>query len=223
MPRTKRFLPPSDAALHIMARGNNRLNLFQGNLDKAHFLDILRELKEENNLDIFHYCLMSNHVHMILWLRQGSNLSKFMKQLQLRYFNYYRTTYDYVGHLWQGRFKSNLIDSDPYLMQCGKYIELNPVRAGLAAMPEEYPFSSYRYYAHGADDPLIMPNPAYFGLSNSADDRREQYIAFVVDSTIINSQKLRAQLFVGSNAFISKLEKFYQVKNIALRRGRTSA
>ncbi|MFH1640712.1 MAG: transposase [Candidatus Omnitrophota bacterium] len=220
MPRTKRFIPPGDAALHIRARGNNRLYLFQEDSDKAHYLRVIQELKEENKIDIFHYSLMSNHAHMIVWLEQAHNLSRFMKQLQLRYFNYYKSTYGYAGHLWQGRFKSSLIDTDAYLMQCGKYIELNPVRAGLVARPEDYAFSSYRYYAYGSNDALITPNPAYLGLSDRAEERRKQYIAFVVDSSIINSQKLQAQLFIGSNAFIRKLEEYYQTRNTALRRGR---
>ncbi len=220
MPRTKRLLPPSDAALHVTARGNNHLYLFRGDSDKAYYLSAVKELKEENNLDIFHYCLMSNHVHMVVWLRQGNKLSRFIKQLQLRYFNYYKATYGYTGHLWQGRFKSNLIDSDSYLLQCGKYIELNPVRAQMAARPEAYRFSSYRYYAYGEFDPLITPNPAYLDLSDNAEGRKKQYVAFVVDGTIINTQRLQAQLFIGSDTFIKKLEAYYQIRNISTQRGR---
>lgn len=220
MPRTRRLIPLSNAALHIMARGNNRLYLFQQDSDKAHYLKVVRELREENKIDIFHYSLMSNHVHMIIWLRLSHDLSRFMKQLQLRYFHYYKTTYGYTGHLWQGRFKSNLIDTDSYLMQCGKYIELNPVRAGMVNRPEDYAYSSYRYYAYGVNDPLIMTDPVYLGLSDKAEERRKQYIAFVVDSSIINSQRLQTQLFIGNKAFIRKQEEYYITRNTALRRGR---
>lgn len=220
MPRAKRFLPPSDAALHVTTRGNNRLYLFQADSDKAYYLSAVKELKEENNLDIFHYCLMSNHVHMIIWLRQGNKLSRFMKQLQLRYFNYYKAIYGYTGHLWQGRFKSNLIDTDSYLLQCGKYIELNPVRGLMVTTPETYRFSSYRYYAYGWQDPLITPSPAYLGLSKDSEDRRKQYVAFVIDSSIINTRRLQAQLFIGSDAFIKKLEEYYHIRNTSLQRGR---
>ncbi len=220
MPRTKRFLPPSNAALHITTRGNNHLRLFQSDSDKAYYLSAIKELKGENNIDIFHYCLMSNHVHMIVWLRQGNKLSRFMKQLQLRYFNYYRVTYGYDGHLWQGRFKSNLVDTDSYLLQCGKYIELNPVRAKMVMAPEEYFFSSYRYYAYGHHDPIVTPSPAYLGFSNDPEIRKKQYIVFVVDTSIINTRKLQAQLFIGSDAFIKKSEIYYQIRNTALQRGR---
>lgn len=220
MPRTRRFIPPSDAALHVTARGNNHLHLFQVDLDKAYYLKVVKELKEENNLDIFHYCLMSNHVHMLIWLRQGSNLSRFMKQVQLRYFNYYKATHGYTGHLWQGRFKSNLIGTDSYLLQCGKYIELNPVRAQMVAMPEAYRFSSYRYYACGYSDPIVTSSPLYTSLANDPQERRKQYIAFVVDASIMNTRSLQAQLFIGSDTFIDKLEEYYHIRNTSQQRGR---
>lgn len=220
MPRGRRLIPVSDAALHIIARGNNRYYLFANNDDKAYYLSALKGLKEENNIDIFHYCLMTNHVHLVVWLRAQHTLSKCIKQLNLRYFNYYKKTYGYTGCLWQRRFKSNLIDTDTYLLQCGKYIELNPVRAQIVSRPEEYHFSSYRYYACGKPDALITPSPAYLGLSSLEESRREQYIAFVVDSSIINSRSLQAQLFIGSELFIKRLEEYYKIKNIGLRRGR---
>ncbi len=220
MPRNRRVIPACDAALHIMARGNNRYYLFANDEDKAYYLSALRELKEENKIDIFHYCLMSNHVHLVVWLRARHTLSKCIKQLNLRYFNYYKRTYGYTGCLWQGRFKSNLIDTDTYLLQCGKYIELNPVRAQIASTPGEYRFSSYCYYAYGVADALITPSPAYLGFSTSEESRREQYATFVVDNNIINSRRLQVQLFIGSELFIKKLEEYYRIRNASLSRGR---
>jgi putative transposase len=143
-----------------------------------------------------------------------------MKQVNLSYFNYYRKTYGYSGHLWQGRFKSNLIDTDSYLLQCGKYIELNPVRAGIVNSPDQYRFSSYHYYAKGAFDKLITASPAYQGLSATAAERRQQYIEFVVDSSIINTERFMSQLFIGSEAFIKKFQEYYQIRNTSLKRGR---
>ena len=220
MPRTKRFIPVSNAALHIITRGNNRYYLFAQDADKAYYLDALRELKEENRIDILHYCLMDNHVHLVVWVRLQHTLSKCMKQLSLRFFNYYKRKYGYSGCLWQRRFKSNIIDTDTYLLQCGKYIELNPVRAGIVSFPEEYRFSSYCYYAYGKPDILVSPSPAYFDLALTEEKRREYYKAFVVDSSIINSRSLRAQLFIGSESFIRELEEYYKIKNISLKHGR---
>lgn len=220
MPRNKRFIPLSDAALHIMSRGNNRYPLFSDNEDKTYYLNTLRELKVENKIDIFHYCLMDNHVHLVVWLRPRHTLSKCIKQLNLKYFYYYKKTYGFTGCLWQRRFKSNLIDTDRYLLQCGKYIELNPVRAQIVSTPEEYRFSSYRHYAYGFPDTLVTPSPTYLGLSVSEENRRKEYIAFVVDSSIINSRCLQTQLFIGSDFFIRKSEEYYMIKNTSLQRGR---
>jgi putative transposase len=143
-----------------------------------------------------------------------------MKQVNLSYFSYYNKTYGYSGHLWQGRFKSNIIDTEVYLMQCGRYIELNPVRAGIVKLPEEYRFSSYNYYARGIPDRIITTSPAYIGLADSSVQRRKQYIEFVTDNSIINSEKLIKNLFIGSQAFIKKLQDYYGIENEGLKRGR---
>ena len=219
MPRHARLIY-ADTPLHITCRGNNRQDIFNREEDKLYYHSLLKNLKIDNRVDIFHYCIMTNHVHLILYLSRQSNLPRFMKQLNLSYFVYYKKIYGYCGHLWQGRFKSNLIDTDSYLLQCGKYIELNPVRAGIVTGPEAYRFSSYRYYAYGEFDPLITPNPAYLGLANDDEGLRKQYVAFVVDSSIINTQSLQAQLFIGSDTFIRKLEEYYRIRNTSLQRGR---
>jgi len=174
---------------------------------------LLRELKDENKIDIFHYCLMNTHIHIILNLNPDSTLSKFMKQLNLTYFHYYRKKYGYSGHFWQDRFRSNIIDMDSYLLQCGKYIELNPVRAGIVNHPEEYLFSSYNYYANSKPDGLITLSPVYLGLSDSAKIRQEQYVDFVVDSSIINSNILKKKLYLGSQIFINRLQEYYNIRN----------
>lgn len=128
MPRGKRIIP-IDGAIHAMIRGNNKQNLFRTEKDKWIYYSLLRDFKKENNINIFHYCLMNNHVHLIVWLDEQSLLSRFMKQVNLSYASYFKKIYGYCGHFSQDRFKSNLIENESYLLQCGKYIELNPVRA----------------------------------------------------------------------------------------------
>ena len=219
MPKIRRIIPVN-AAMHLINRGNNRQYIFNNDADKLRYYSLALELKEENNITIFHYCLMDNHPHLIIWLNDESRLSKFMKQLSLSYYDYYKKTYGYSGHLWQGRFKSNIIDTDSYLLQCGKYIELNPVRARMVILPQDYLFSSYNFYAYGKPDSLLTQSPVYLALSDSQEARRKQYVDFVVDSSIINSGQLRKQQFIGSNDFIHKLENLYGVKNELNRRGR---
>jgi len=180
MARPNRLIGP-DSAFHVISRGNNKQHVFLADLDKFAYYKFLLELKEEARLSIFHYCLMNNHIHLIVWLNAESDLPDFMKRLNLRYFAYYQKRYGHSGHLWQGRYRSYLINEETYLLQCGKYIELNPVRAGLVRSPEDYRFSSYRYYALGEDDPLLTPDPAYDGQAPSGDLRRRRYAEFVVE------------------------------------------
>jgi putative transposase len=219
MPRSKRIVP-CNTALHVICRGNNRQVVFHNDSDKLKYYTLLRELKEENGIDVFHYCLMDNHVHAILFLNPENTVSKFMKQVNLSYFHYYRKLYGYFGHLWQDRFKSNIIEIDSYLLQCGKYIELNPVRAGMVNDPGQYRFSSYAFYAKGKQDSLLDISPAYLALANSIGLRHKLDIDFIVNSDIINPQELSNKLYLDRWDFISKLQEYYLIKNTGQARGR---
>ena len=189
-----------------MARGNNKKVIFPEEHDKRYYLDLLLNYKTDHRVDIYHYCLMDNHVHLLLLSRKTDVFSEFMKKVNLSYFFHFKFKYGYVGHLFQGRFKSNIIDCDSYLLQCGKYIELNPVRKGISAKPEGYPFSSYRYYAFGNKNALVTPDPLYEALSHNEESRRRLYAEFVIDSNIVSSEKIRNHNFIGSDAFVRKME-----------------
>jgi len=180
MARPNRIIP-TEAAMHIMCRGNNKLPVFVNDLDKRQYYYLLCEFKLDNKIDILHYCFMNNHIHLIVWLRQNSNLPRLVQQTSVAYYYHYKRKYDYSGHLWQGRYKSKIIDSDSYALQCGKYIELNPVRAGITDRPEQYQFSSYGYYVLGKQDPLVTPSPAYEGLGPDILTKRRIYADFVVN------------------------------------------
>lgn len=206
--------------MHIICRGDNKQNIFIENQDKQRYRCLLEELKEENKITLFHYCMMDNHVHLVTWLNEESRISRFMKQVNLSYFNFYRKKYGYTGHFWQDRFKSNIIENDTYLLQCGKYIELNPVRAKITNLPQEYHFSSYNYYAKGNYDKLVTASPAYTGLANSDEIRRKLYTEFVVDSSIMNKEIFLRQSFIGSEGFINKLQEYYNIRNMNKLRGR---
>lgn len=219
MPRARRIVSP-DAALHVICRGNNRQKVFHSDNDKLRYYMLIKELKDGARISVYHYCLMDNHIHLILRLNAESKLSRFMKQVNLTYFHYYRKLYGYFGHFWQDRFKSNIVEIDSYLLQCGKYIELNPVRAGIVTHPGDYSSSSYNFYAEGKPDTLINPSPAYLGLSDFAVSRQKQYIDYVLDTSIINSGILEKRLYIGSQAFINKLQEYYSIKNKRELRGR---
>ncbi len=154
MPRIFRLVLET-GTLHILTRGNNRQRVFKDPKDYRHYLHLLKLCKEEHQFLLYHYCLMSNHVHLILGTTLKSNLSKLMKQINLRYAAYFRRRNRYCGYLWQGRFNSLLIERDRYLMACGRYIEMNPVRAKMVGNPGDYSSSTYRFYAYGKKDDLI--------------------------------------------------------------------
>jgi len=172
MPRQKRFLPP-DNYYHIMNRGNNGLVIFTCDEDCRYYLERLSDLRSDHPLEIIHYCLMSTHTHMLVKITKKTNFSLFSKRLNLSYANYYKRNYGLTGHFWQGRFKSQIISKDNYFMQCGKYIELNPVRAGIVEKPEDYEFSSYRHYALGEKNILITDEIFYNELGSNTKVRRK--------------------------------------------------
>ena len=210
----------SNLPMHIMNRGNNRQPLFTSREEKLYFLYLLHKMKSINGVHIYHYCLMNNHIHLVVRLEPNADLSRFLKQVFLAYYSLFRNKHDYVGHLVQGRFKSIVIDTEGYLIQCGKYIELNPVRAKIVTNPGDYEFSSYRYYVEGLYDPLITPDPGFAGLGKDEAARHLAYRRLVIDEEMVSSEKLRSHLYLGSEVFIKRMENEFGIRNVAPRRGR---
>lgn len=206
--------------MHVMSRGNNRQMIFFCDDEKLYFRYLLHKMKKINRVDIFHYCLMNNHIHLIVSLNPAANLSRFLKQVFLAYHCYFRHRHEYVGHLVQGRFKSLLIETERYLLQCGKYIEMNPVRAKIVSNPGDYKFSSYNYYARSRYDPLITPNPSFSKLGNNESERRISYQGLFIDARIVNSENLRGHRYLGSDLFIRRMESVFGLKDVGLKRGR---
>ncbi len=178
MPRRPRLFAP-DVAHHIISRGNNRQPLFKRREDFRYFLFILRELKREYVFDVYHYCLMTNHIHLLMRFDQPVGFMKVPQRMNLLYAKYFARTYKYVGHVFQDRFKSWPVAENNYLMECGRYIERNPLKAKIVSKPEDYEWSSYRYYAEGKVDRVISPDPLYLDLAASDQDRRHHYAAYV--------------------------------------------
>ena len=122
---------------------------------------------------------MANHIHLLGQVEIGEELPKLMQYLLFEYSRWYRRQSSYTGHLWQGRYKSPLIDSESYLLECGRYIERNPVRAKLVQDAKDYPHSSYHYYAYGKEDVLIDEDPYYATLGSDKIERERRYRGFV--------------------------------------------
>ncbi|MCM8763122.1 MAG: transposase [Candidatus Omnitrophica bacterium] len=142
MPRGPRVLM-KNVCYHLIARGNQKQDIFREEEDFKVYLLKLRKYKIKYHFQIYGYCLMPNHVHIMGEIKQPSNLAKFMHGINRSYTEYFNKKYNMVGHLWQDRFKSKIIVRDRYLLDCIQYIELNPVRAEITKTPAEYKWSSF--------------------------------------------------------------------------------
>lgn len=186
MPRPPRLLL-SHSYYHIMTRGNNRHFVFKDDEDFEYYLDLIQRFKTEHPFDLFHYCLMNNHVHMLIKTNKASDFSTFMKRLNLAYFYHYRNRYGWSGHFWQDRFKSQPVGKDSCFIQCGKYIELNPVRANITKDPAKYMYSSYNFYAYGEESGLLTKNIFYDDLGSEVDIRQKTYRDLIINEVILGN------------------------------------
>jgi putative transposase len=160
---------------HIIQRGNNRAATFFADEDYSFFLECLRQAKVKCRCKIYAYVLMTNHFHLLLEPAEVGDLGRFMQSVGRRYVRYVNQTYRRSGTLWEGRFKSATVSRDEYLIACSRYIELNPVRAGIVAHPKDYRWSSYRHRALGMSDHLLDEDPWYAGLGTNENERQEKY------------------------------------------------
>jgi putative transposase len=176
MPRLPRFDLPG-VPQHVMQRGHDRLPCFAGEVDYVGYRQELQEAALRHGCAIHAYVLMTNHVH--LWVSPGGGgaVSRMMQMLGRRYVGGFNARYHRSGTLWEGRFKSCLVDSEQYLLRCYRYIELNPVRARMVEAPGSYPWSSYAVNAEGHADRLVTPHAAWLALDVDAASRRARYAA----------------------------------------------
>ena len=174
MARKPRFNLPG-IPQHIIQRGNNREPCFFTEQDYLFYLDHLRKAAEKMACVIHAYVLMTNHVHLLATPLREHAVSEMMQSLGRRYVRYINYVYRRTGTLWEGRYKANLVDSECYVLTCYRYIELNPVRAGMTESAGEYRWSSYRTTALGESDDLITPHEEYLRLGGDAASRRHAY------------------------------------------------
>jgi putative transposase len=161
--------------LHIVQRGHNRAACFFDDQDRLAYLGWLREALQRERCALHAYVLMTNHVHLLLTPEQADRVPQVLISVGRRYVQSINHTYGRTGTLWDGRYKSSLVQAETYLLLCQRYIELNPIRAGMVADPADYRWSSYRANALGAADPLLSPHPLYLALGADDDARRHAY------------------------------------------------
>lgn len=174
MPRLPRAVLPH-VPLHVIQRGNNRQICFVSRDDYRCYLNWLADYASQSGCQVHAYVLMTNHVHLLVSAAQKEAPSVLMKHLGQRYTQHFNRTYRRSGTLWEGRFRSSLIQTDVYFLACQRYIELNPIRAGMVSHPAEYRWSSYRANAQGDAEALVTPHEIYLGLGGSAESRRAAY------------------------------------------------
>jgi putative transposase len=166
---------------HVIQRGVNRSLLFAESSDYRFFADCLKTACDRFDCRIHAYVFMSNHVHLVMTPSIEGGVSNVMKLVGIRYVHYFNRKYSRTGTLWEGRYRAALIQLDRHLLTCYRYVELNPVRAGLSKDARDYPWSSYRANALGRRDPLVSPHDIYLGLGQTSDARRAGYRALVGD------------------------------------------
>jgi len=165
---------------HIFSRSNARLPIFREPQDFIHFMDLLRSYAAAFRLRIYHRVIMSNHYHLLLEMAEPEQVSGCMAGLSRAYTHYYHKTYQTCGYLWQGRFKLQPLEKETYLIACGRYIERNPVRAGIVAVAELYPYSSAAYYCLGKADTITTESPCYHDFGRDDTERKEEYKIFLL-------------------------------------------
>ncbi len=176
MPRRAR-LAVAGIPWHIIQRGVNRGACFFAEDDYQFYLHYLREYSRDFGCDVHAYVLMTNHVHLLLTPKETDSASRMMKHLGQRYVQYVNRVSVRSGTLWEGRYRSCLTQAKDYVLACYRYIELNPVRAGMVAQPRQYRWSSYLANAEGKSDLVIAAHDQYRRLGQSAELRREAYRA----------------------------------------------
>ena len=179
MPRKPRVLVDG-GYYHILTRGNDRKKIFRYKQDYHYFLKIIKKYLAEFQISILHYCLMPNHIHLLIQAQKAQDLPKFMQVTLQVYANYFRNKYNSVGFMFQNRYKSYLIEKRNYLLECARYIERNPLRAKLVTDLSEYNWSSLSFYIKGLEDSIIkIKNPLYLEFANTDQERRRIYYNYI--------------------------------------------
>jgi putative transposase len=207
------FIP--DIPVHVVVRGHNHQAIVARSHDYSVFIESLAQAIERYSIKLHAWVLMTNHLHVLLTAPVADSLPRTMQYLGARYGRYFNTRTKRTGALWDGRYRPSPVSTERYLLACYRYIELNPVRAGMVDNPEEYPWSSYHANALGITDMMVTPYDCYLALGGSQSRRRQNYRALfaseleprMIDALRYGAKKGRP---VGDAAFVSRIETLTQ-------------
>ena len=164
---------------HVIQRGNNRQAIFSSAADYRFLLELIRQYARDCQVAVHAYVLMSNHFHLLITPQEGEGLGRMMQGVGRSYVQYFNRQHKRTGTLWEGRYRSTVLQTERYLLQCMAYIDLNPVRAAMVAGPQDYPWSSFAHYTGQRADPLVSPHPLYWELGNTPFAREAAYQSLV--------------------------------------------
>ena len=211
MPRKARILV-ANYPHHIVQRGHNRKVVFLANDDYRFYLENLTEWKNKLSVKLYAWCLMTNHVHLIVEPGDDAEVvSELMKRVAGRQAAFVNKQEGRSGALWGGRFKASPIQKDNYLLACNRYVEMNPVRANMVAGPRQYRWSSYRERIGCSNDGLLDLDASYLGLADNVNERIERYKMYLKQGAsdkeieMLRNAWQRNQL-TGNNRFIDEVE-----------------
>ena len=211
MARLPRLTVPGYAH-HLIQRGNNRQAIFASDGDRQLLLELLAEHAKAGDVAVHAYVLMDNHFHLLATPNTSQGLAQMMQAVGRRYVRYFNGRQQRTGTLWEGRFKSSLIQSERYLLACMAYIDLNPVRAGMLQQPGDYRWSSYAHHTGQRAEPWLTPHPLFWELGNTPFAREVAYANLVqtgiasVQQAALTDATLRGWA-LGEPQFVADLQK----------------
>lgn len=197
---------------HIIQRGNNRQAIFTTVADYQQLLTLIGDNAQKFGVHIHAYVLMTNHFHLLATPETDTALPQMMQAIGRSYVRYFNDSHKRTGTLWEGRYRSTLIQTDRYLMACMAYLDLNPVRAGLTSEARDYPWSSHGCYTGARNDKLITPHALFWELANTPFGREAAYSDLVkagisTDQQEILTRSVLAGWALGGSDFIADLQK----------------
>lgn len=219
---------PIGVAQHIIQRGNNHQICFANKQDYVAYSGWLKEYSDKFNVNIHAWVFMTNHVHLLCTPQSKSAISNMMQSLGRQYVQYFNHCYKRTGTLWEGRYKSCLVQDENYLIQLYRYIELNPVRANMVDDPANYLWSSYQINGLGKESSLCKPHPLYLSLGTNAKKQQlayRQLFASHIDSKLIDDihNSTNSGMAIGNEHFKQQIEALTGRRMQAKKRGRPKA
>lgn len=203
MPRPPRFTY-ARAVHHVTLRCNNREFLFATPWFQR-FIDLVQEARHEFPIRLFDYCVMTNHVHLLFQVGHADTLPKVMHWLSTAFVRRFNKAMGRCGHLWEGRYRSTIIEQASYFLRCLAYVDLNPVRAGMAGGPADYPWSGHRALSV-EDAPQLDTHDLYLGLGSDPESRYRAYREILAEEAARGPFSLARVHFVGRQAFVRRME-----------------